>query len=83
MNESDEHMKPLAIRYIVMPVFNSDGTIDGTNPEGWKVMADFSALVQETIDAVSEHGGEQYIYECHAIRKIVRGKTRVITLRNR
>lgn len=77
----DEHIPPLAIRYLVMPPFNADGTIDGTNPEGWEASENFSELLQKAINEIEEHGGESYIYECHAIRKIVRGKVRVTTLR--
>mgnify|MGYP001595797019 CR=1 FL=1 len=57
----DEHIRPLAIRYLVMPPFNADGTIDGTNPEGWEASANFSELMQKTIDEVEQHGGESYI----------------------
>lgn len=68
------------IFYLQVSVMTSDGALDPSleSPGGYLKIDDAIATVVEDIEA---HGGTSYIYECKAVRKILRGKTRIITVK--
>lgn len=76
----DQHLGPGKVVYAKVPVANADDTIDFAC-EGLDASHDIQEIIGLAVDMVEEHGGEIYVYECRPVRKIVRGKTRIITLK--
>lgn len=80
-NELDgDRIKPGATFYLKVGVWNADGTMSVVAEEG--VGATRRHLVEQAcIAETEEHGTENYIYECRAVAKVVRGKTKLINLK--
>lgn len=77
---SNKSIKPRDIQYVLMPVLNDDGGMDPNNPDGWACGDDLEQLEQEAIEYAEEHDGETWIYKVTPVRKIYRGKVRVVKL---
>lgn len=58
----------------------ADGSIDADQPS-IDASVDLKAFTQEVVESVDQYGDWLYIVECRCIRKVLRGKTRVIQLR--
>lgn len=68
--------------YLPIDVGNGDGTMD-VSSETPGTGTDLAETLAVVVDHVESYGMVAYVYECRAIRKIVRGKTRVIKLKAR
>lgn len=75
------HIKPNHIRFVMMPLLNADNTMDGENPDGWECSHEMESLVEKAVEYAEEHGGETFVYECRPVRRVLRGKTKVIKLK--
>ena len=78
---SDESIMPRKVKYLFMEVFTEEGGFAPDNPDGWRCGSDLDKLISAAVDYAEEHGGETYIYECKPIRRVLRGKTRVIKVK--
>lgn len=63
-------------------VSNSDGSVDLTG-EALHPCDNLPEITAAASYEVTDYGMTGYIYECRAVRKIVRGKTRVIEIKRK
>lgn len=83
MNDKDDHIHPSDVRYLSSAPINSDGTLSRTNSETHLLSDTLETLTERAIEESDQHGETFYIYECRLIRKVIPGKARVITIKNR
>lgn len=76
----NDHIKAGAKFFMQINIGNSDGTID-LGMEAMEGDEDIQSVIDEAITDVEEHGGDCYIYECRAVRKITRPKVRVTIIK--
>lgn len=75
-----ESIKPRSVKYVLMSVFTADGGFDPTNPDGWECSDDIQKLEGKAIDDAEAHGMESWIYKVVPVRRVYRGKVRVVKL---
>lgn len=75
-----DKIPPAGTFYLQVSVTELDGSLDPgcEAPGGYIVIED---AIYDAKQEADEHGVESYIYECKAVRRIVRGKTRIINLK--
>lgn len=61
-------------------VSNADGTL-GVGCEALTARLDILTAIDDAVSDAEENGGEHYVYECRAVRKVTRGKTRIVTIK--
>lgn len=66
--------------FLKVPVCNANGTMQANWEEGF-ARHDIDDVIQQCVAETEEHGTESYVYECRAVRRIVRPKTKVIVLK--
>lgn len=75
------HLPPGATYYISLHIGNADGTLD-VDMEAPQASTNFDEALQMAKD-VCETGMDAYVYECRAIRKVVRGAIRVTVIKTK
>jgi hypothetical protein len=75
------HMPQGVKFYIKVGVGNSDGTMD-IDGESITASEELQNIVDACVAETEEHGIVYYVYECRAVRKVIRGKTKVVTLKS-
>ena len=65
--------------FVKIAAWNSDDTL-GVDCEGLTARLAVETATDDALEEVENNGGEVYVYECRAVRKVVRGKTRVINI---
>ncbi len=66
--------------FVRIAVWNSDNTL-GVDCEGLTARESLDEAIADCVNEIDEIGGEAYVYECVAVRRVIRGRTRVITLK--
>lgn len=66
-----------AVFYTKILVTETDGSME-PGFEAIEGSEEMQPILDATVTEVTEHGGTAYIYECRAVRKVVRGRTRVL-----
>jgi len=77
-DKTKQGVNPLRPFYIAFDIW-LDKTIDADQQVG-QPTADLDRAIEEAVASIEENGGVLYVVECRAVRKIVRGKTRVIPI---
>lgn len=73
------HLKPGATFYLSLHIGNADGTLD-VDMEAPTASTSMPQVIQAAKD-VCDSGMDAYVYECRAVRKVVRGAIRVTVLK--
>lgn len=78
-NEDGDRLPPGKPFYMKVGVWNADGSMS-TQAEGMFADRDIQKVIEHCMAETTEHGTENYVYECRAVRRIVQPDVKVITI---
>lgn len=85
MNEKEENVDGDRLAagklfYIKIGVWNQDGTMS-TQAEGMFAHKDIQPVIDNCLEDAMEHGTENYVYECRAVRRVYQPEAKVVVLK--